>query len=70
MPVEERFSLESESVGALPIVNWFLARMGVFERLEHFIPHDDARLRLAPASVIGVVPRNIILDHRPVYAPL
>ena len=68
MPVEERFTLESESVGALPVVNWFLARMGVFERLDRFVPHDDARLRLAPAAVIGVALRNIIVGHRPVYA--
>jgi len=68
MPVEERFTLESESVGSLPVVNWFLARMGVFERLDRFVPHDDARLRLAPAAVIGVALRNIIVGHRPVYA--
>jgi len=68
MPVEERFTLESESVGALPVVNWFLARMGVFERPDRFVPHDDARLRLAPAAVIGVALRNIVVGHRPVYA--
>jgi len=68
MAAEERFTLESESVGALPVVNWFLARMGVLERLDRFVPHDDARLRLAPAAVIGVVLRNIVVDHRPVYA--
>ncbi|MHB1444209.1 MAG: IS1634 family transposase [Acidimicrobiales bacterium] len=68
MPAEERFTLESESVGAMPIVNWFLTRMELGGRLERFIPHDDARLRLAPAVVIGVVLRNIIVGHRPVYA--
>jgi len=68
MAAEERFTLESESVGALPVVNWFLARMGVFGRLDRFVPHDDARLRLAPAAVIGVALRNIVVDHRPVYA--
>ena len=35
---------------------------------ERFVPHDDARLRLAPAAVIGVVLRNILVGHRPVYA--
>lgn len=66
MPAEERFALVSETVGALPIVNWFLSRMGVSEHLDCFVPHDDARLRLAPAAVIGVVLRNIIVGHRPV----
>ncbi len=31
-------------------------------------PHDDARLRLAPAVVIGLVVRNLIVSHQPVYA--
>lgn len=68
MAAEERFTLESESVGALPIVNWFLSRMGIDGCLERFVPHNDGRLRLAPAAVVGVVLRNIIVGRRPVYA--
>lgn len=68
MTTEERFMLRSETIGCLPIVNHFLARMAVGEALEHYLPHDDARLRLAPAKVIGVVVRNIVVAHRPVYA--
>ncbi|NJR43738.1 MAG: hypothetical protein HC767_14875, partial [Akkermansiaceae bacterium] len=59
---------ELETVGSLPIVDHFLQRMGVAERLEAYLPHDDARLRLAPAVVVGVVVRNIIVAHRAVYA--
>lgn len=68
MGAQERFTLRSETIGALPVVNWFLERMGVGERLERHLPHDDARLRLAPAAVIGVVVRNIVVGRRPVYA--
>jgi hypothetical protein len=64
----EPFELQSQTIGALPIVNWFLERMGVAEHVEHAVPRDDARLRLAPADVIGVVLRNIIVSHRPLYA--
>jgi len=32
------------------------------------IPQDDPRLLLAPGSVCGVVVRNIVVDHRPLYA--
>jgi transposase len=60
--------LESETLGALPIVNAYLDRMGIGQVLDRFLPHHDARLRLAPAAVIGVVLRNIIVGHRPVYA--
>lgn len=64
----ESFELESETIGALPIVNWFLDRMGIDGMLARFLPHDDARLRLAPAAVIGIVLRNILIGHRPLYA--
>ena len=62
------FELESETLGALPVVNWFLERLGIEGTLDRFVPHDDARLRLAPGVVIGVVLRNILVGHRPVYA--
>jgi len=65
---ESGLGLHSETVGALPVVNHFLSRMGLAERLERCVPHDDARLRLAPAAVIGVVVRNLMVRHRPVYA--
>ncbi len=64
----ERFTLRTETVGCLPIVNHFLGRMGVGERLGTYLAKGDARLRLAPATVIGVVVRNIVVAHRPVYA--
>jgi transposase len=68
MPGRGEFELRSEVVGPLPVINQFLARMGVNALLERHLPHDDARLRLAPATVIGVVVRNLIVAHRPVYA--
>ena len=50
------------------MVNAFLDRVGLPALLARYLPHDDARLRLAPAAVIGVVVRNLLLAHRPVYA--
>jgi hypothetical protein len=66
--VAEPFQLHSEVVGSLPVINHFLARIGLGDLLERHLPRDDARLRLAPATVIGVVARNLIVAHRPVYA--
>jgi hypothetical protein len=40
--------LESETLGALPIVNSFLDRMGIVQVLDRFLPQDDVRLRLSP----------------------
>lgn len=62
------FELGSRQLGALPVVNHFLARIGVDEALEAHVPADDRRLRLAPARALGVVVRNLIVDHEPVYA--
>jgi transposase len=62
------FELRSEVVGALPIINHFLARIGLGGLLDRHLPVDDARLRLAPAVVIGLVVRNLIVAHQPVYA--
>ncbi len=62
------FTLASQRLGSLPIVNFFLARMGVAEHLRTYLPTDDARLKLAPAAVIAVLVRNIVTGHRPVYA--
>ena len=62
------FTLASQRLGCLPIVNFFLNRMGVAEHLDTYLLADDPRLRLAPADVIAVLVRNIVAGHRPVYA--
>ena len=64
----EPFTLTSQRLGPLPVLNHFLARIGLARLLECYLPHDDARLRLAPATVIGVAVANIVVGHRPVYA--
>ncbi len=65
---DERFSLTHELVGCLPIVNWFVERVGLTEILERHLPRDDVRLRISPAAVVGLVVRNLICSHRPLYA--
>jgi len=45
----EPFRLHSQRLGCLPIVNFFLDRMGLAEQLAAYLPTDDPRLRLAPA---------------------
>ena len=62
------FELRTEVLGALPVINHFLGRLGVAELLERHVPHDDRRLRLAPATALGVVVRNLVTHREPVYA--
>jgi transposase len=66
--VTQGFSLDTEQLGALPVINHFLDRLGVTGLLEAFVPGDDARLKLAPATALGVVVRNLVIHRRPVYA--
>ena len=61
----EQLTLRSQRMGALPLLGFFLSRMGLAERLQSYLPRGDARLRLAPAAVIGVVVRNILVARRP-----
>ncbi len=50
------------------IVNHVLHRLDLDAALERAVPHDDARLRLAPAKALGVVVRNLVVRHGPIYA--
>ncbi len=62
------FQLHTEQLGPLPIINAFAERLGLAGLLETFLPHDDTRLKLAPATAIEVVIRNLVIHRRPVYA--
>jgi hypothetical protein len=68
MITAESFTLRSQRLGWLPIVNFFLARMGMAEPLYTYLPTADVRLKLNPAAVIAVLVANIVPGHRPVYA--
>ncbi len=59
--------LETQLLGGLPIVNVFYERLGLDRLLETHVP-DDPRLRLSPAAALGVVIRNLVVRHAPVYA--
>jgi len=64
----ERMSLTHEKLASLPVVNWFLTRLRLSEILDHYLPAADVRLRLAPATVVTLLVRNIVLSHEPLYA--
>ncbi len=51
----------------MPIVNHFIARLKLDDALDAALPHDDARVRLAPARVLGVLVRHLVVEHRPLY---
>lgn len=62
------FELRSELLGPLPVINHFLSRLGLHRLLEQYLSASDRRLKLAPATAIGVVVKNLVLHREPVYA--
>jgi transposase len=60
--------LRTRVLGALPVVNHLLARLGLDEILDRHLPDDDARCKLAPATVVALLVRNLVLHREPVYA--
>ena len=61
------FTLRSRSLGALPVVQHFLDRLGLDQLLEQYVPQQDRRFRIRPATALGILLRNIILGRRPIY---
>ena len=61
------FELVSRRLGALPLVNHLLTRAGVPALLARYLPAEDARYRLAPATAIGLVVLNLLAGREPLY---
>jgi transposase len=61
------FELESTTLGALPVIDRFLARMDLPGTLARHLPAGDPRTTLAAASVVGVLVRNLCVEREPLY---
>ncbi len=61
------FELESSRLGALPIVDHFLGRMGLAAMLQRYLPGGDARVSLQAEAAIGVLARNLCVEREPLY---
>ena len=60
--------LHSYQVGALPIINHMLDRMGLREILTKHLPTDDPRTQLPTARALLVLLRNVLVSREPIYA--
>jgi len=54
-------------IGALPVLNAVLGRLGFDGLVSSFLPEPDSRCVIAPARVIGVLVRNLAVGRRPIY---
>ena len=59
-------SLLERRIGALPIVNRILARLGLETLLDDYVPVDP-RATLAPSASLLVLVRNLVIDRAPAY---
>jgi transposase len=64
----DHLALRSHQLGALPIIDHFLERLGVMEVLERYLAPNDRRLRLPAAKALGVLVCNLVIHKEPVYA--
>jgi transposase len=67
-PENEVFDLDSKFLGALPIVNPFLARLQIETLLAERLPAPDPRSKVPPASVLMLLLRSLILSKAPLYS--
>ena len=51
----------------MPLINHFLARIGLEARLDRFVPTLDRRVRLPYAKALGVLLRSILVEREPIY---
>ena len=59
--------LLSERLGPLPLINHFIARLGLEALLDRHVPTRDRRTVVSHASALGVLLRSIIVEREPLY---
>jgi len=61
------FELASQRLGALPVINHFLDRIGLNAVLARWLPEPDPRLKLSPAAAIRLLVVNLLTGRAPLY---
>jgi len=61
------FTLLTERLGPLPLINHFLDRLGLDEFLEQFVPTTDQRVAISHARALGVLLRTLLVEREPIY---
>ena len=60
------FTLHTERLGPLPLINHFIERVGLHEILSRHVA-SDARCAVSHASALGVLLRSVIVEREPIY---
>ncbi len=67
LPRSSAFTLRTERLGPLPLVNHFIERLDLAALLEKHVPTTDRRCRLSHAKALGVLVRSIVVEREPIY---
>ncbi|MGH8296981.1 MAG: IS1634 family transposase, partial [Steroidobacteraceae bacterium] len=62
-----RIEVHDVAIGALPVVNLVLDRLGLEELVAAYLPEPDSRCVIPPARVIGALVRNLAISRQPLY---
>ena len=57
----DSLQLDSKAVGALPIINTFIKRIGLADLLAHYLPSKENQ-KLSHADAILLLVRNILIE--------
>lgn len=66
-PSAPRFTLRTERLGPLPLVNHFLARLDIGAILARHVPTTDRRVTMPYADGLGILLRSIVVEREPIY---
>ena len=61
------FGLVSHRLGALPLINHFLDRIGLDALLARWLPEPDRRFKLLPRTAIRLLVVNLLVGRAPLY---
>lgn len=61
------FTLKTQRLGPLPIVNRFLDKLDLGNLLERFVPTTDTRCKLPYPRALGILLRSILVEREPIY---
>jgi transposase len=67
VPARPHFTLRTERLGPLPLVNHFLARLDLAALLARHVPTGDRRVTMPYAAGLGVLLRSIVVEREPIY---
>jgi len=60
-------TLDSKIIGALPIVNRFIERMGFDKLLEKAMPQNSSAQKVSHAKIIVLLVRSVLIERNPLY---